>query len=121
MTVPRKVAIMGQTFSVSVHAKDEALPGSEGHDGVVGLNSLNTQRIHIRTVGIEEHNVSIGTQRDTLLHEVLHGVFYLGDLEHYGGKRAGRHSENLINSLSTVLLATLRANPALVAYLMEKD
>lgn len=121
MSVPRKVTILGQTFSVTVHAKDEPLPGGEHQSNVLGLTHLNLQHIHIRAVGNAGHLASIGTQRDTMLHEVLHGIFYLGDLEHYGGKRAGHHAENLINSLSTVLLATLRANPALVAHLMEKD
>lgn len=53
---------------------------------------------------------------DTLLHEVLHAVFFVS---HNG--RPPKREEKLILRITPVLLAVLRDNPELIAYLQEQQ
>lgn len=52
-------------------------------------------------------------QRDSLLHEVIHGCFQVS------GCSEQDWNEQATSVLTTVLLDTLRRNPALVDYLMD--
>ena len=55
-----------------------------------------------------------GQLRDTLLHEVLHGIIYVT-----GGIAEGE--EKIVQQLSSTLLDTLRRNPDLVWFLVSAD
>ena len=49
-------------------------------------------------------------ERETVMHEVLHAIWDL----------AGLSDENIVNRISPLLLDTLRRNPHLVDFLLEK-
>lgn len=55
-----------------------------------------------------------GQLRDTLLHEVLHGIIYVT-----GGITEGE--EKIVKQLTATLLDTLRRNPDLVWFLLSED
>lgn len=57
-----------------------------------------------------------GFMRDTVLHEALHACLFATGLNLGDGEE-----ERLVAALSPVLLAALRDNPALVAYLRSDD
>lgn len=61
---------------------------------------------------ILDPNQSAPHKRMTLLHEVLHGCWHIGDRSH-------KNDEKAIRALTGPLLDALRRNPELVAYLME--
>jgi Zn-dependent peptidase ImmA (M78 family) len=62
-------------------------------------------------------------QRDTVLHELLHALFYAMNAKAILPKEEGSDSkeleEKIIFSLATRLLELLRDNPKLVGYLLE--
>jgi hypothetical protein len=92
--LPVVVDILGKPYDVhSTPARD---------DGDYGLCLAHQCRIEVAEDQCETQ------KRDTLLHEVLHGV----DNEMHCGLR-----EPQIRRMATGLLAVLRHNPALVAFL----
>jgi hypothetical protein len=101
--LPKSILICGQRFTVEIlPAKD--MPGL---DDAFGASRLIRQSIQLRA------DQGPDQQRDTLLHETIHMVAQLVDVE---GKK---FDERTVNVLATQLLDTLRRNPDLVAYLME--
>jgi hypothetical protein len=75
---------------------------------------LAGQTDHTRlTIHLDPDNV--GTmQADTLLHEILHAVFTFSGVSRDLGFEK---EEDAVNRIAPALLAVLRRNPALVAYL----
>lgn len=63
---------------------------------------------------ILDPNQTDAHKRITLLHEIMHGCWHLGDRSH-------KNDEKAIRSLVAPLLDVLRRNPALVAYLLAED
>jgi len=75
-------------------------------------------RIMFRKLRIEVSNkVSVGRQQETLLHEILHGLWETVGLA--DGEKTS--DESVIKALSPLLLDTLRRNPDVLAYLLETD
>lgn len=71
-----------------------------------GICDHNSQTLHIQS------NLAPDTERDTLLHEVLHAV----------DEAMGTHLEEAqVRSLATGLLAVLADNPSFVRYLTRRD
>lgn len=97
-------------MSVRVQVVDKLTMEKMGADGQWHHNSA---LIELRD------DINPTVQRDTLLHECLHGV-----LQAYGIKHAmgwdDDVEEKVIRLLSPTLLALLRDNPSLVAYLVGK-
>ncbi len=54
--------------------------------------------------------------KDVLLHEILHSCWTLGGLRE---SKASKYEEAVIDPLSQALLGVLRANPDVVAWLVE--
>ena len=96
MKYPDTVHIAGFQFRVTEE------PNSDFR--LAGEISHQKQRIRIST------DLAPDETRETLLHEVLHGV------DHAIGTKL---SERKVAVLSRALYATLRENPVLVAYLMH--
>lgn len=90
---------MGVTFTVEERPRDEIDRES------MGAANLRRQILAIST---EQHPEQ---ERDTLLHEAVHMLLRLLDLE---GRKA---DERFVNAFTTGLLDTLRRNPGLTRYL----
>lgn len=71
-----------------------------------GLTDLTAQRIYV------DPRQGWDSQADTLLHEVLHCVYWAA-----GNPQRKLREEEVVHRLTPLLLATLRDNPALVACL----
>jgi len=96
VTPPATITILGFTFTVTLEdAHDFNLAGQIDH---------NRQCIRVK------HNLAPDETRETLLHEVVHGID-----DAIGTKL----SERKVAALSRALYATLRENPELVTYLTE--
>lgn len=63
-------------------------------------------------------NLAPSMERETVMHEVLHAVFAMNGLQQEWGEEK---EEAVVRRLSPVLLAAMRDNPRLVAFLIEKD
>lgn len=59
------------------------------------------------------------TKRDTMLHEVLHAICWLSGYSHNNGLNHDSE-EALVRTFTPWLLAALRDNPDLLAFLLEK-
>ncbi len=104
MSLPESITILGQPFAVRLVPRGE-LP----RDGDMATSDLRRQLIRI----VDDHGPT--QERDTVLHEVLHMVARMADLEER------KLDERAINVFSTVLLDVLRRNPRLVEYLADSD
>lgn len=108
MALPGHVAIGPLVFRVSddIH---------EHNQGVVD-SALDTYgRInYAKGLIVLDPNQSDGHKRMALLHEVLHGCWHIGDRSH-------KNDEKAIRSITGPLLAVLRGNPVLVAYLVAEN
>lgn len=106
LSVPKTVTILGQEFSVKVLTRDESLYRG-APESAVGATDLNKQVIMVR--GPED--LSVHQALETLVHETLHGIFYLFGLRAHV---LDEDDEPLIKVLAPALLHTLRDNPLLV-------
>jgi hypothetical protein len=127
--LPRSVNIAGQVVKIeSVPAGRPLWSYEEPEKGGVkaciahGRWSLGVCEFSDNRIAISQDQ-SESQARDTLLHEVLHGLMRATRLV-YGpiGPLANHDKEELaVALLATGLLDTLRRNPRLTAYLLEKD
>lgn len=95
---PLLIELAGQEFTVNWHARDL--------NDMRKVGEIKADQLQILISDDQaEHR-----QRQTLVHEILHGLIGLGD--------AGcKHEEHIVEVLSVLLLDTLRRNPHLVSYL----
>lgn len=100
MTRPTGFYVVGQPFAI------EYVP-----DAPVGmeLDAWAATDLQARVVRVVE-NQAPHMERDTVLHEALHAMLHVLGL--------GRQ-EDLVRTLTPVLLDVLRSNKALTAYLLE--
>ena len=104
--LPRKLVILSQDVPITrVHSLEH-----EGQD-CYGMFDPDESCIHL-TDGQGRERI-----RNTLLHESLHAMLEIGWLA-----RSLEHDdeERIVANLAPVLLAFIRQNPAVVAYLQEK-
>ena len=99
MEAPKRIKILGKTFKV-VERNFEDSPEA------AGLTYVTDQELHYRT---DDH---FEAQRDTLLHEVIHGVELQLGLE---------LTEQQVTSLAAGLLGVLRDNKHFTRWLTAKD
>ena len=83
------------------------------HFDLLGETDDNNTVIKIRT-----KNQSIACQRDTLLHEAMHAIFWCSGMKNNEGFSSDAE-ERIIRVLAPWLLALLRDNPDLLAFLLE--
>lgn len=116
MRPPRAITVLTQRFAVKVVGRDEPMTFGAGRTAL-GTTGLDDQTIKVKTLG--PGGVGPDVQRETILHETLHAVFYLHKLDRYLSSKED-DGEEFIDALSPALLAVLRQNPALVRYLMDR-
>lgn len=97
--------LLGQQFAVMLVTKDHA--DLKGDIAMVGTCKIARQQILVAD------DLAPDQERDTILHEVLHGL--LGMLNVIPKNKA---EERVVMTLAPILLDTLRRNPALVTYLL---
>jgi hypothetical protein len=97
LQLPAEITVSGQRYSVRVV------------DYIPGESMIGHTEHHMQVITIQA-SVSEDVARDTLLHETLHAIEAVGHIE---------IGEKIIDSLATILLDTLRRNPALVVALLS--
>ena len=108
MKRPTSVRVMGKKIAVHfVPAGDKLLRDSpEDDDPGLGRSCELTQVIAV------ENSQPLGQEQDCVLHEVLHHVEYSMKMD---------VPEEIVEKFATGLLAVLKDNPSLVAYLRARE
>jgi hypothetical protein len=101
---PRNILIGHAYYTVKY---DKSLNANAGALGVTGTE---TQQIHL------DPQMGPDVERETLLHECLHGVFYQTLLQR---QYKDKQQEDIIYALTPGIVMLLRSNPDLVEYLLE--
>jgi len=99
-----KITLSPHVFTVYVRK------GLAAESEAVGLTLPETQNIYL------DADLGPGVERETLLHECLHGLWYSTQLER---KFKDDQEEDVIYTLAPRILALLRDNPELVKWLTE--
>lgn len=108
---PLRLDVMGQEMTIAWVAPSERLWAAAiniaGEDrDTTGLAELEISRIAVRDRGAP------AAERQTLMHEIVHSVLWLTGHD-------TKDDDPLVQALSSGLLQVLRANPHLVAYLLQ--
>lgn len=115
---PEVFNVLGQDFRVDMVDRDFRFThGDCEHSGTIGEVELNRQRVAVidHEAGVISHHQEL----DAYLHEALHAVLYLGGFVKAEDEEDHRF-EALVRPLSTHLLAFMRDNPDVIAYLMQE-
>ncbi len=108
MTPPRFFRVLGQKFTVTMR------PNLTNEEQDTLLGYCNSDHL---TVELHD-GMAPAKEREVYLHEMTHAIFNLIDL--HGRFPNGITDERLIERFVPVFLHTLRENPRVVAYLMER-
>lgn len=116
MSRPERIWVCGQPFTVKwVNEEAGRLHPDDSGTYNVGLTVVSEQVMAIRGVGVGQHQ-----ERDTVLHEILHAILKMtAQRDRFQGKDDDNPEEEVVYSMAAALLAVLRQNPDLVAYLTE--
>jgi hypothetical protein len=107
---PASVELVGQRFTIEVVPEtDRALVPKSVDMPMVGNIRVASQRI------VMADDLGIDQERDTLVHEILHGLVRV-----IGLNLRDSLEERIVGTLSPVLLDLLRSNPEVVAYLTAR-
>ena len=110
MPIPKQVQVGPFTYSVTV---DQAAIDRAGQE-MSNIPWATTE--HRKGKMVVSPGLEANQERDTMLHEVLHACIHAIGLNAYQKKD---EQEQLVRSLTPILLDTLRRNPDLVEYLLE--
>jgi hypothetical protein len=104
---PLRLDILGIPFEVIWN--DNADHDESGDEASI---EIGTQRVLMfsQTFGPDH-------ERRVMLHEILHGIISLTAQE---DRFTAKGEEQIVDSMSTVLLQVLRSNPHLVSYLVDR-
>ena len=105
--LPSHVQISAFNYTISVDQDYLDKEGAERGKTLVGLSELNDQKITISEAADDY-------MADTLLHEILHQCIMVTGIE----IRNLKLEEQLITTITPMLLDTLRRNPEVVEYLL---
>lgn len=94
---PRKLKVLGRTYTVRARRLPDAFGQCDGEDGVIDIDPKRCAEPFIA--------------QDTLLHEALHAIL------RQQGHAYDEHEERLVGALATGLVAVMHDNPKLVEYL----
>jgi len=97
---PAKIKVLGKPFTVTYAS------GAPLSDDLNGECDTDKQAILVRD------GQPLESEQDTLLHELMHAIDEAVD---------ARMKETQVKKVSTALLAVLKDNPALVAYLRKRS
>jgi Zn-dependent peptidase ImmA (M78 family) len=103
MNLPDKVKLGWRTYSISIARRQDPQKMLYGE--------IDFER---NTIFINEDG-SQGTQKSTLLHEIIHWIFY------NSGHANWRNDEELVNSLAENLMMIFIENPELAGLLFCQD
>lgn len=116
MSFPTRIRLLSQRIAVreveNLHVPCEDPEGQHVHEAY-GIYDERPQRISL------DKGLPFERQRETLLHESLHAMFSITNLDTILSREAEGLDEHIVSVLSPVLLAFLRENPRTVAYLQE--
>jgi hypothetical protein len=101
---PRNILIGHAYYTVKY---DKSLNANAGALGVTGTE---TQQIHL------DPQMGPDVERETLLHECLHGCWYQTLLDR---QYRDKQEEDIIYTMAPKILELLRSNPELVEFLLE--
>lgn len=109
--MPAKVKVGPFTYQVKVggRAWDEARI-RESDASLIGHHAADTLTIAMQP------GLAVGAAREVLLHEVMHACFNAA-----GQPISDDHEEDAVRTLAPTVLAALRDNPQLAAYLLAED
>ena len=110
MPRPRKVKLSPHTFAVKY---DDNLGAAAGLSGMCDEQN---------TVIVIDPTFSLTIQRDSLLHEVTHGIWGQTSLDKdYPDHEPASEGEKIITTLAPRFLAFIQDNPAVIAWLQGRD
>lgn len=124
MKHPRRFRLMGQTFRLESVDVTQQL-WTERHRAHLseagGVTALGGTEVSVQRIGIRKGQ-GFHAERSTVLHEAIHAIELLtGHSVESWTDDAGKARHAYIGALETGLLDLLRSNPALVAYLTERE
>ncbi len=108
---PTSVEILGSPFTIAWVPFAERLYGSPANAKDNERDALGTSESDICRIAVRDRGVPDG-ERQTLLHEIVHMVLWLT-----GHDRDNDEPE--VQAIGVGLLQVLRANPDVVAYLLD--
>lgn len=94
---PNSVRVFGRNYSLNYVPE------------YMGLSDMGTTDNHNLLINIKEHQLPL-EEADTILHEVIHAIEYVMDLE---------MSEHQVRALATGLLGVFQDNPKFARYIVE--
>lgn len=117
MRMPKRVILMTQTIKVetapNLHHPMTNEDGEEHGHRAYGVYSEAEQTITLDSA------LRFERARETFLHENLHAMFNVGQIDSILDAEAHGLGEHLVGSLAPIMLAWLRENPHAVAWLQE--
>lgn len=106
---PHVVRINGSRWTLHTTAKAWEQYGDVGNLGVT--NALS------RTIAVAPHCSGLEEEACTVLHEVLHAVWWLA----FTNPEKKRNQEDCVGGIEHTLYSVLRDNPKLLAYLQKPE
>lgn len=113
---PLEADVLGQTFRIDWVAWDGRLYADPRGVATNDRQILGTTEAAFRRIGIRDIGV-VGNERETVLHELVHAVLILTGQETDDKDEEPR--EPVVQAIGIGLLQVLRANPHVVAYLLD--
>ncbi|GIH26046.1 hypothetical protein Aph01nite_43560 [Acrocarpospora phusangensis] len=113
--IPTRVKIGYARYGVVVSNDAIHKADSENHTNYAGFSNGSTQKIVLREDNPPDY------QAETLLHEILHQCLRVAGVDADVDAKAGLADveERAVRAIAPNLLAALRENPDLVAYLLH--
>lgn len=108
MKRPTKVKVLGKVIKVHYVPAGHILLRDHPGDDEPGLGRSDGLT---QTIAVEQAQ-PLASEQDCMLHEVLHHVEYAMKMD---------VPEEIVEKFASGLLAVMKDNPALVAYLMRKE
>ncbi len=117
--LPRRVRLMTQRIPVKVVDNLHIPCGDADEETDVHKHpAYGVYDERDQTISIDAH-LPFERQRETLLHECLHAMLSVGQLDSLLTQESVGLDEHVVGALAPILLSFLRDNPRAVAYLME--
>lgn len=114
--VPRSIVIGPYEYRVRLEHIAEVDTRDDSDEGERDVNSMTLGTIEKARLAIIIHPEQAPLRmRDTLLHEVMHGVFDAS------GLNLDSTEEDVVSAFTTILLDTLRENPGFVSWLLDNE
>ena len=110
--VPERVKVGPLVFEVVADEAQHKELCDSRNEYVYGAIRVSKQVIFL------DPNLPLGQLQDTLLHEVLHAIWWVAG---FRGEKERVTEEEVIERTTSILLDTLQRNPQLTAFLMQQE